>query len=38
LHTKRWIQELADAVGAEILVTDDADGFKTVADELDLQH
>jgi transposase-like protein len=38
LHTYRWIQELARAVGAEILVTDDADGLKHVADELGLQH
>jgi transposase-like protein len=38
LHAKRWIQDLARAVGAEILVTDDADGLKTVADDLDLQH
>jgi transposase-like protein len=38
LHTQRWIQDLARVVGAEILVTDDADGLKTVADELDLRH
>lgn len=38
LHTQRWIQDLARVLGAEILVTDDADGLKTVADELGLQH
>ena len=27
-----WVQELADAIGAEILVSDDADPFKTAAD------
>ncbi len=38
LHAKQWIKDLAHLVGAEILVTDDADGLKTVADALDLQH
>lgn len=28
-----WVQDLADVLGAEILVSDDADGFKTAADE-----
>jgi len=28
-----WIDPIAKSVGAEVLVTDDADGFKTVADE-----
>jgi hypothetical protein len=28
-----WVQELAAVLGAEILVSDDADGFKTAADE-----
>src|SRR3954470_21097438 len=27
-----WVQELADAIGAAVLVSDDADGFKTAAD------
>jgi hypothetical protein len=27
-----WIKELASALGAELLVSDDADGFKTAAD------
>jgi hypothetical protein len=28
-----WVQELASVLGAELLVSDDADGFKTAADE-----
>jgi len=35
---KEWIEPIASAVGADLLVTDDADGFKTVADELGLDH
>jgi transposase-like protein len=31
-----WVTELAEAIGAEILVSDDADGFKTAADEAGL--
>ncbi len=31
-----WVGELADAVGATVLVSDDADGFKTAADEAGL--
>jgi hypothetical protein len=27
-----WVQDLAAAIGAEVLVSDDADGFKTAAD------
>jgi transposase-like protein len=38
LHTKQWIEDLARVVSAEILVTDDADGLKTVADDLGLRH
>jgi transposase-like protein len=38
LHAERWIRSLARTMGAEVLVTDDADGLKTVADELDLRH
>lgn len=38
LHTEQWIRDLARSIGAEIVVTDDADGLKTVADELALQH
>jgi hypothetical protein len=33
-----WIREIAEAVGAEVLVSDDADALKTVADELELSH
>ena len=33
-----WIEPIAKSVDAQVLVTDDADGFKTVADEAGLQH
>lgn len=33
-----WLEPLATAVEASLLVTDDADAFKTVADELGLDH
>ena len=33
-----WIQELADVLDAEILVSDDADGFKTAADAVGVEH
>lgn len=35
---KEWMGPIAEAVGAEILVTDDADALKTVADELGREH
>jgi len=35
---KAWIEPIATSVGATVLVTDDADGFKTVADEVGVQH
>src|SRR5438067_3103434 len=35
---KAWIDPIAASVGAEVLVTDDADGFKTAADELGLDQ
>lgn len=38
LHAERWIRDIARMVGAEILVTDDADGLKTVTDDLGLQQ
>ena len=38
LHAEQWIHDLARLVGAEIVVTDDADGLKTVVDNLALQH
>jgi transposase-like protein len=31
-----WVAPVAEAVGAELLITDDADSFKQVADALDL--
>jgi hypothetical protein len=31
-----WLAPIAEQVGAELLVTDDAEGFKTVAEELGL--
>lgn len=34
----QWIEPIAKSVGATVLVTDDADGFKTVADEAGLEH
>jgi hypothetical protein len=33
-----WLEQVAAAVGAEILVTDDADGFKAAADATGLAH
>lgn len=33
-----WIEDLAQVLGAELLVSDDADGFKTAADENGLTH
>jgi transposase-like protein len=35
---QEWVKEVAEAVQAEVLVTDDADGFKTAADENGLAH
>jgi len=34
----QWIREIADEIGAEIVVTDDADALKNVADALGCQH
>ena len=34
----RWIQDLAESVGAAVLVTDDADALKTVANDLGLDQ
>lgn len=34
----KWLEEIAAAVGAEVVVTDDADGFKQAADETGLEH
>jgi len=33
-----WLEPIAEAVAAELLVSDDADAFKTVAEELGLEH
>lgn len=33
-----WVRELADAIGAEVLVSDDADAFKTAADATGLDQ
>ena len=35
---REWVKPILEATGAEILVSDDADGFKEVADELGLKH
>lgn len=35
---KEWLKDIAEAVGAEVLVSDDADAFKIVADDLGLEH
>ncbi len=35
---KGWLMPLLDLVGAEVLTTDDQDGFKTVADEAGVGH
>lgn len=36
LHAERWIRKLAHTLGAQVLVTDDAYGLKTVAEDLGL--
>jgi transposase-like protein len=35
---KNWLEPIAQAVEAELLVTDDADSFKSAADGLGLEH
>ena len=35
-HIERWLRKLAQTLGAEVLVTDDADGLKNVAEGLGL--
>jgi hypothetical protein len=35
---KAWLEPIVTAVGAELLVSDDADSFKIVADEQGLKH
>lgn len=38
VRLEQWVRDLAHAIGAEVLVTDDADGLKTVAEQLGLEH
>jgi hypothetical protein len=33
-----WMEPIVTSVGAEVLITDDADALKIVADELELEH
>jgi len=35
---KAWLEPIVTAVGAQIMVSDDADSYKRVADELGLRH
>jgi transposase-like protein len=35
---QEWLKPVAEAVGAQLLVSDDADSFKQVADRLNLEH
>ena len=35
---KEWLAPVAEAVGANLLVSDDADAFKSVANQLGLEH
>ena len=35
---KEWLDPVVEAVGAELLVSDDADAFKAVANDLGLEH
>jgi hypothetical protein len=35
---KEWLEPIAEAVDAELLVSDDADAFKAVANDLGLEH
>ena len=34
LHIEQWIRSIAKMLGTEVLVTDDADSLKNVADDL----
>lgn len=38
LHAERWIRDIAKLVGAEVLVTDDADGLKNVSEALGVEQ
>jgi len=35
---KEWLEPVAEAVNAELLVSDDADAFKTVANDIGVEH
>lgn len=35
---RAWLEPIAGAVGADLLISDDADSFKTVSDEVGLAH
>lgn len=35
---QRWLEPLLKLVGAEVLITDDQDAFKTIADEASVSH
>jgi hypothetical protein len=35
---KEWLEPVAEAVHVELLVSDDADAFKTMANDLGLEH
>lgn len=37
-HMKAWLEPILDAFDADVLVTDDADGFKKVSDETGRSH
>ena len=38
VELQAWLEPIASAVGAQLLVTDDADAFKAVAEDLGLEH
>jgi transposase-like protein len=38
LHAERWIRGIAKMLGAEVLVTDDADALKNVSEALDVEQ
>ncbi len=35
---QHWLQPLLEALGAKVMITDDADGFKEVADQAGVEH
>ena len=38
VRVEQWVRELGQTIGAEVVVTGDADGMKIVAEPLGLQH